>query len=260
MAALAAEAPDAKRSKDDGEALGELMYFPLWAKGLQLALIAEASGLPWTGAVPGDTEGGWKAVKATGVAPFDQLPILTTPSGLVLAQSIAIANYIGKKGNMLGSTEEEFGLGQMLMAEGEDIYTMLQKQELARWKKPEVRASTAESRVQCYAEAVPKHLTFLEKLITARGDGGNFTSSGETAGELYLFGMLLQLRTAAEPSAGDVFACAPKVKAWFEKLESHVAVRKVLDGQSAMGAHFGEATGAPYFLNDAAYEKFNAPK
>ena len=77
--------------------LGELIYFPVMAKGLQLACIAEMSGLPWTGfTVEESGPKSWTEIKDSGIAPFGQMPLLKTPDGLVLGQSVAIANYIAK--------------------------------------------------------------------------------------------------------------------------------------------------------------------
>ena len=77
--------------------LGELIYFPVMAKGLQLACIAEMSGLPWTGfTVEESGPKSWTEIKDSGIAPFGQMPLLKTPGGLVLGQSVAIANYIAK--------------------------------------------------------------------------------------------------------------------------------------------------------------------
>lgn len=252
MAALSAEEPDVKRPKG-GESLGELMYFPLWAKGLQLALCAEASGLSWEGTTP-QAQGGWPVVKATGITPFGQLPILKTPGGMILGQSAAIANYIAKKGGIDGASDEEFALGQMLIAEGEDIYTLCQKHELARWKKPEVRSSMAEERKVLFAETIPLHLSHLEKLcVVPKG----FTSSGSTAGELYLWGMLMQAMHCSETGADALLDKTPKLKAWYEATAAHPAVTKVLAGKSAMGDVFNKEQG-PYFLNDADFAAFTA--
>ena len=124
--------------------LGQLIYFPVYAKGLQLALAAEMSGQDWEGiTTEADGPNSWKTIKGSGIAPFGQMPLLKTPSGLVIAQSTAIANYIGKKAGMLGSTDEDFALSQMCMAEAEDIYSMMGGADLASWKKPEVRMAKA---------------------------------------------------------------------------------------------------------------------
>ena len=58
-------------------------------------------------------------------------------------------------------------------------------------------------------EAVRAPLTFLLCL-----------HSGETCGELYLFGMLLQAVTCSEESTPTVLAGFPKVQAWFNRLHT----------------------------------------
>ena len=218
---------ESKRAKVDESSLGELCYFVVMAKGLQLAIIAEASGLPWKGSHP-TPEQPWPTMKASGSTPFGQLPILKTPSGLVIGQSIAIANYIGKKASMHGATDEEFALSQMCMAEGEDLYSLLLKHEYAMWKKPEVRASKAAEQKILVAETLPTHFAHLEKLCGANG----FTSSGTTVGELYLFGIIWQ---TTRVSGMEILGSFPKLGTWFAKTAALPAVVKVFEGESAMG-------------------------
>ena len=191
-------------------------------------------------------------MKASGVTPFGQLPILKTPGGMVIGQSIAITNYIAKKGGIDGASDDEFALGQMLIAEGEDIYALCQKHELARWKTQEVRDSKAEERKVLFAETIPLHFSHLEKLcVGAKG----FTSTGSTAGELYLWGMLMQAMHCSETGADAFLEKVPKLKAWYEATAAHPAVVTVLTGKSAMGEVFDSEQG-PYFLNDAAFAAF----
>ncbi|EOD05880.1 Hypothetical protein EMIHUDRAFT_250104, partial [Emiliania huxleyi CCMP1516] len=126
--------------------LGELIYFPVQAKGLQLAILAEASGLEWTGFTVDKSPAGpksWPAIKASGASPFGQLPMLRTPGGRVVGQSVAIANYIAHRASMHGAGDDDFALSQMCLAEGEDLYSLLLGAELARWKPREVRAAKA---------------------------------------------------------------------------------------------------------------------
>jgi len=228
--------------------LGELIYFPVQAKGLQLAILAEASGLEWTGFTVDKSPAGpksWPAIKASGASPFGQLPMLRTPGGRVVGQSVAIANYIAHRASMHGAGDDDFALSQMCLAEGEDLYSLLLGAELARWKPREVRAAKAEavrgliattvpdrprspeiagdsprrllatlaprrgcgqrSEPAAFTPAsaqVPDHLAKLEALCAAPL---GFTSTGQTAGELYLSGMLEvhnQRRTHTHDSHG----------------------------------------------------------
>lgn len=229
--------------------LGELIYFPVQAKGLQLAILAEASGLEWTGFTVDKSPAGpksWPAIKASGASPFGQLPMLRTPGGRVVGQSVAIANYIAHRASMHGAGDDDFALSQMCLAEGEDLYSLLLGAELARWKPREVRAAKAEAVRGLIATTVPDHLAKLEALCAAPL---GFTSTGQTAGELYLFGMLYQ--TAAVAGAASLDA-TPRLKAWFDRTKALPAVAKVLEGRSAIGS-LGQ-----YFMNDADYDRFNA--
>ena len=147
--------------------LGELIYFPVMAKGLQLACIAEMSGLPWTGfTVEESGPKSWAEIKDSGIAPFGQMPLLKTPDGLVLGQSVAIANYIAKMAGaaLEGATDKDFALSQMCMAEAEDIYSMLGACELANWKTPEQRKAGADKAAALFKDGLAAHFANLEKL------------------------------------------------------------------------------------------------
>jgi glutathione S-transferase len=154
--------------------LGEMIYFPVMAKGLQLALCAEMSGLKWSGYLTEETgPKSWDELKPSGIAPFGQMPLLKTPEGLVIGQACAIANYIAKKAGAIleGASDKDFALSQMCMSEGEDIYSMLGKCELAMWKTIEQRNSKLEEAKALFAEkpleegdGLARHLANLENL------------------------------------------------------------------------------------------------
>uniref|UniRef100_A0A7S0QY76 Glutathione transferase n=1 Tax=Pyramimonas obovata TaxID=1411642 RepID=A0A7S0QY76_9CHLO len=215
--------------------LGKLTYFPVMAKGLQLALIAEFSGKEWEGETKtrGPGERDWPQLKVE--TPFGQMPFLATPEGLTVGQSVAIANYIGRKGDMLGKTDAEFAISQMCLAEGEDLYNMMGAAKLQRWQAPENRLPKEEVE-KVWAEGFPPHLANLEKLCV---QPAGFTSTGTTAGELYLFGMIYQM-TLMRP---DCLASFPALKKWFDTLAADPKTQKVVGGTSAIG------TLAQYFIN-----------
>jgi hypothetical protein len=166
---VAVEAGEATAEGASGDTLGELIYFPVMAKGLQLAMIAEMSGLQWSGFTTEESgPKSWGELKPTGIAPFSQMPLLKTPGGKVIGQAAAIANYIAKKAGpkLEGATDEEFAMSQMCMREAEDIYSMLGKCELANWKTPEQRDSKAEEAKELFAESLPAHFANLEELAS----------------------------------------------------------------------------------------------
>ncbi len=112
-----------KLPEGDGFAL---IYFPLMAKGLGPALVAEFSGLPWRGprTLPWDSSE-WRGddgYKASGESPLGQLPLLEM-DGVRMSQTTAIINHIAHRvgGELEGATSAAFAVSQMLLAEGEDL-------------------------------------------------------------------------------------------------------------------------------------------
>mmetsp|Transcript_21287 Transcript_21287/g.50478 ORF Transcript_21287/g.50478 Transcript_21287/m.50478 type:complete len:179 (-) Transcript_21287:336-872(-) len=159
------------------------------------------------------------------------MPILETAEGVVIGQSLAIANFMGRKGDMFGSGDADFAKSQMCFAEGEDIYALLLGAGLQRWQSAEARGAKAADQAELFAELLPAHVAYLEALCSA---GGGFTSTGATCGELYLVGMLLQV-TLAAPAGGAILDAHPKLKAWFTTTMARPAVKSVLEGKSAIG-------------------------
>jgi len=219
--------------------IGKLIYFPVMAKGLQLALIAEHSGLAWEGKTAGKGEGPemWPGLKSR--TPFGQMPFLETPEHGTVGQSTAIANYIGSIGNMTGANPAELAKGQMCMAEGEDLYSMMMAKKFQRWRTADDKCSDEEV-AQYWNESVPAHIANLEALCGETG----FTSSGRTAGELYLWGVLYQMSLMN----ADFLAAFPKVAAWFGVIGGDAATKKVCEGRSAIG-ELGQ-----YFVNNQKNE------
>jgi len=207
--------------------LGKLTYFPVMAKGLQLALIAEHSGLDWEGQTKGRGEGpeDWPQLKVQ--CPFGQMPFLVTPEGLSIGQSTAIANYMGRKADSLGKTDAEYAVSQMCMAEGEDLFGLLGSAKLQFWQTPENRLP-AEEVEKFWIEHFPRHFACLEKLCTA---SAGFTSTGTTVGEIYLFGVLLQIGLMRS----ECLAPFAALKKWFDTLAADPKTKKVMDGSSAIG-------------------------
>lgn len=212
----------------------KLTYFPLMAKGLGPALVAECSGLPWTG--PKETGLNvfekWGEMKESGVSPFGQLPLLED-GDLKIGQCCAIMNYIGKKAQTEGKDAAEFAVSQMLMAEGEDIYAIMQKHNATKFAALDTKPQADQGKL--WGEVIPGELAKLEKLL---GDKKTYTSSGKTPGELYIFAVMHQVAAVKE----DCMASAPKFKAFYDGVKADASVQKVLGGESAFGAL------DPYFI------------
>mmetsp|Transcript_2907 Transcript_2907/g.4179 ORF Transcript_2907/g.4179 Transcript_2907/m.4179 type:complete len:216 (+) Transcript_2907:225-872(+) len=205
----------------------KLYYFGLMARGLQPALALEFSGLEWEGeSLNGES---FKQFKQTDSCKFGQVPVLLD-DGLEIAQSFAIANYIGRKANMLGESEKDKVINDMLLAETEDLMILMNKSFPTIFVNLGERGKGDLANYQrTCAEIIPKHLACLEKLMDSSGK--KFTSNGKTVGEAFLLGALHQIKLVVP----DVLAKTPKLQAFYDGAMQHPCVKKVLSGESALG-------------------------
>lgn len=208
----------------------ELRYFPVMAKGLGPALIAEHSGLPWKGskdlgfiARGGPPGKNFDDIKAT--LPFGQLPLLTTASGEMVAQTTAIVNYIGQIAGTEGRGRD-YQVSQMLIAEAEDIYAMLQRAvpSIVAPLNKGIKGDKANYDL-FWSEKLPPHLDNLEKLCAA---GAGFQG---TAGGLYLFSILHQLCLVVP----WVLHGKAALGTWYTQTLNDPRTAKVLAGESSIG-------------------------
>ena len=110
---------------------------------------------------------------------------VTAFQGLVISQTVAIINYIGRKAGMEGGTDAAYATSQMFIAEGEDLYSGLQKHFATTGRA--CKCTEAE-RAAYWEEVVPKHFGCLEAVL----DGAAATAK-YSVGDLYLFSMLHQM-------------------------------------------------------------------
>jgi hypothetical protein len=106
-----------------------LCYFDVMAKGLQVWMVANHSGLKWQGKPEGFSwRDGPNAMKPS--APFGQMPLLFVggEDKPPVAQATAIASVIGKLANTDGGSDiNDYAMSNMLLAQAEDMYNALQK-------------------------------------------------------------------------------------------------------------------------------------
>eukprot|EP00995_Heteronema_vittatum_P012227 NODE_807_length_1172_cov_392.899377_g365_i1.p1 GENE.NODE_807_length_1172_cov_392.899377_g365_i1~~NODE_807_length_1172_cov_392.899377_g365_i1.p1 ORF type:complete len:167 (-),score=74.51 NODE_807_length_1172_cov_392.899377_g365_i1:116-616(-) len=151
----------------------------------------------------------WPEMKAS--TPFGKLPIMQD-GDVTLAQSVAIAAYIGRRAGMLGSTDEDFGTSWMLTMQVEDIFTEFAKHYYGANKDADC--------AKYFEEAGPNAVQQLENLC--RGD--RFTSS-LTMGELSIF-CLLNLFLDMYP---DLLEHYPKLNVFYNRIAAQPKVAKFLE-------------------------------
>lgn len=126
-----------------------------------------------------------------------------TPEGDVkIAQSNAIFRYLAKKAGLLGDTDAEFAMSEMLIEEGVDLFGMMGKAHYSEDK--------AKGFNDLFAADGPaaKHMACLDRLPLASLCEGE----RRVAGAIYL-AATLDMLVNLEPTVLDA---SPNVKAFFE--------------------------------------------
>ena len=205
-------------------------YFPVQARGYGCLLTFEEHGFAYDAKqVTPDT---WGAVKATGICPFGQVPILETEDVGVIGQSVAIMQYIGKLKNAEGKDLKEKTRHDMIVGLAEDLYADVAKNVNTVFQKDKV---TAEALAKFWAESLPTRLAHAEKFLDGKD---RFTEAGNTIGELYFYSVLHQVKNVT----ADVLAKFPNLLAFYNRIDALDSVKKVNTGGSAFG------TVNPYFV------------
>jgi glutathione S-transferase len=198
----------------------ELRYFNVMAKGLGPALVLEYSGLEWRGSKDLGFHGGlWQDLKPK--TPFGQLPLLTLPTGEMIAQTTAIINYIGKTAGTEGSGSS-YATSQMLLGEAEDLYALMQKFVptiyVAIDKKLGVEAYN-----DFWLKTAHEHLEKINRL-----SGHDFLGT-TLPGALYLFSILHQMVLAC-PKAGGLWGVIDEfrgLRQWYQEILDAPQTQKV---------------------------------
>eukprot|EP00038_Savillea_parva_P000313 m.95485 g.95485 ORF g.95485 m.95485 type:complete len:284 (-) comp10109_c0_seq1:111-962(-) len=222
-----------------------LLYFPLLAKGLGPALVAEFSGMKWKGPKSiGFEAKSWKEFKAAGESPFGQMPILEIDE-IRMSQTTAIVNTIARKtgASLEGGPGHQFAVSQMLIAESEDLYNKMQKMVATQYVNQSKKGGPAVFD-QFWSEVAPAELTKLEVLLGGQSGVANASRGlwvpGATAGELMLFAMLHQMVLVKSGCLDDTL----RLRAFYSGLMGDERVKRVLSGES----EFGELN--QYFIED----------
>ena len=145
-------------------------YWGIKARAQLAILVAAYAGqeLIW------NKEPDWPGLKPA--TPFGQLPFLED-GDVKIAQSGAIARYLGRKFGLQGESDADFAQSEQLIEESQDIFTAVAKAQYSPNK--------AEAYTEAFATEVPKHFELLEKLL----QGDKFTSA-TTTGEIAIFGVI----------------------------------------------------------------------
>ena len=154
-----------------------------------------------------------------------QLPFFEGPGGLKIAHSNAILRYLAHKGNLMGATDADRGVNEMLIEEQVDLFNLINKANYSTEK------GKAYDELFAADGAFRKQVAFLEALI---GAGSTFTSGDKRGAGEYSLAAVLDIARTLEPTILDE---APKIKSFTETLVASSA----FDGIRDLGMYFARA-------------------
>jgi glutathione S-transferase len=221
----------------------KLYYFPVMRKGLAPTLVIEFAGLKWDGAgsLGINLLQDWPKYKPT--SPFGQIPLLIyneKKKEKYISQSTAVVNYIARKAGLAFEGKDfDYGVSQMLIAEGEDLHSLLAKYV------PTIKAKLGEdgksSDIKVYKNfwksILSEHLFKLEKLLIQGRNKKSFRQICGTKkypwliGEIYLFAFIHQLMLVNKLCLKKY----PNLHYWYTNLLSQSIVQHALNGKSPHG-------------------------
>uniref|UniRef100_A0A914XF13 Glutathione S-transferase n=1 Tax=Plectus sambesii TaxID=2011161 RepID=A0A914XF13_9BILA len=199
----------------------KLTYFDIMGLAEPIRLMFAQAGVEYENVMIPDEDDDptWEKLKPT--TPHCQLPILEV-DGKVLAQSVAISNYLAKKLGFDGQNEWESAKAQELVQAINDV-----RQQVRAWRKEEDEKKKAEILKKLEHDVVTPYFDRHEKFLAKNGSG-YFVGSHVTQADLHIFNTLQwwqnnHLFTEAfknHPKIGEFvekIANLPNIKKWIEK-------------------------------------------
>ncbi len=157
------------------------------------------------------------ALKATGLLPFEALPVWEEPDGFRLAQSRAIECHIARGHGLYGRTAREIALCDQLLGAYDDVRVELRKLVSSEpAKRPGVREELQQ-------KTLPRWTGYLDRLLAGnRGGEGFVVGDGATIADFALFYLLELMR---DNGFGEAIDRAPRLVAFAERLAARPSVR-----------------------------------
>jgi glutathione S-transferase len=196
-------------------ALPKLIYFASRGRAEVIRLVAAEAAL----AYEEENFKDFPALKASGRLPFLAVPVWVE-DGFTLAQSMAIANHIGRAHGMRGaSPREEAQIDQAFLAV-EDVRSDIRRlTQIEVSKRPELRA-------ELKASTLPRWFGQLEKLLGShRGGTGFIASESISVADLALWYLI---EIAKDNDFGLALGDCPKLNAFYERIAARPKIAAYL--------------------------------
>eukprot|EP00607_Mallomonas_marina_P008251 CAMPEP_0182417306 /NCGR_PEP_ID=MMETSP1167-20130531/1738_1 /TAXON_ID=2988 /ORGANISM="Mallomonas Sp, Strain CCMP3275" /LENGTH=221 /DNA_ID=CAMNT_0024590747 /DNA_START=71 /DNA_END=736 /DNA_ORIENTATION=- len=190
-----------------------LHYFPLRAKAEPTRMILAVGGIDHQFIQIPLSD--WGDVKPT--MPLGQLPVLTLPSGTIIAESGAIARYCARLGNLYPDDLEEIAKAEMLFELHKNMSAIDPILNFYEYK-----SEAWQGAYDKYFNELPSNLAVAQKML---GDRQFFGGDKPHFGEIAMFHTLFNTVDVC-PTSLDAF---PLLKAWFDRLKAVPAMAKYLE-------------------------------
>eukprot|EP01112_Ceratiomyxa_fruticulosa_P001386 TRINITY_DN1145_c0_g5_i1.p1 TRINITY_DN1145_c0_g5~~TRINITY_DN1145_c0_g5_i1.p1 ORF type:complete len:214 (-),score=37.77 TRINITY_DN1145_c0_g5_i1:204-845(-) len=186
----------------------EIVYFQTkYARAERLRLTCEIIGIPYVNTWVSGVEGVSK-LRLQGELPFAKIPVLIDPNvihqgkSFRLAQSLAILRYLGRLGNISGTTDPEIAIIDSIIHASEDL------------KEPiSIAIFAGKDKEKVINETIPTQLGYFEKALNEEKTG-YFVGESITIADIAFFDVVTNVLVLS-PNALDNF---PLVKAHYERI------------------------------------------
>eukprot|EP01031_Cornospumella_fuschlensis_P036959 gene36959-44836_t len=163
-----------------------LYYFPLRARGEAIRLILHYGGIDFNDVIISMED--WKAIKQQGnLAPFGQLPCLGLPDGSIIAQTGAIARYVGKLAKVYPENPLAAARADMVFEFAQELNMV--SPLLNFWP---ISTDVWKNNYELFFNSLPRQLSIADNLL---GDHHFFGGDSPCHGDFALFHILDACRT-----------------------------------------------------------------
>ncbi|CAI5441664.1 unnamed protein product [Caenorhabditis angaria] len=168
----------------------------------------------------------WATIKND--APFGQLPVLETKTGLKIPQSLAIARYLANKFGFSGKTEEEKALTDAFADQFKDFYVEIKTYYYS--KLGFMNHDPEEEKTKVLIPARDKFFKILLKYLK-HSKSGYLVDSGVTFADLIICD---NMRTLLKwwPEYTKEY---PEIQEWYNKVDNIPAIRQHIQNSNDTG-------------------------
>ncbi|KAF6016575.1 hypothetical protein EB796_025119 [Bugula neritina] len=194
------------------------LYFDVRARGEAIRMLYALAGKELDDQRIGFAD--WPSLKPS--TPLGKVPVLTTQDG-VLCQSNVIARYLGRRFGLVGSTQWDETLNDLVMETVKEFYESGVIAKIFLWKifKGVPEPEDPEKVLEEVRQSIIKHVNYIQSI--AEGRGKKFILCDQIQlGDVWLYAALESSRVIYP----DIMTITPWVKEFTAKFEADERMKK----------------------------------